>query len=280
LKKVSPQHFTRLTKSIFSLIIIVCGISIIFVFAPEFSTIKQYKNVLKTENKKQEKKTRETQQISKNIDTIIDINTANLKEFISIGLSKRQAYSILNYRKAGGIFHKENDIIKIYTIDSIAYLNIRDKIYCKTPTINKKIKSDKIEEKPKNIELNSADTTSLKTIKGIGSFRAQKIIEYGKRLGGYYQKQQLLEVYTIDSIAYSQIKELVYTDTTLISKINLNTVNFKELLKHPYVDYYIAKNIFSYLKIQGNIRRIEELRENNILSDEEFEKLRRYIATF
>lgn len=45
-----------------------------------------------------------------------------------------------------------------------------------------------------HIVLNTADTTALKTVPGIGSYYARKIIAYGQRLGGYVSVDQLDEI--------------------------------------------------------------------------------------
>ena len=48
------------------------------------------------------------------------------------------------------------------------------------------------------IELNQADTLTLKKIPGIGSTFARRIVGYRELLGGFYTVHQLAEVYGID----------------------------------------------------------------------------------
>ena len=45
-----------------------------------------------------------------------------------------------------------------------------------------------------HVVLNTADTTALKTIPGIGPYFARKIVQYGERLGGYVNIDQLDEI--------------------------------------------------------------------------------------
>ena len=47
------------------------------------------------------------------------------------------------------------------------------------------------------VELNTADTTILKKVPGIGSTFARRIIKYRELLGGFYDVSQLAEVYDI-----------------------------------------------------------------------------------
>ena len=103
------------------------------------------------------------------------------------------------------------------------------------------------------VEVNSADTSELIKIRGIGPVFASRILKYRKLLGGYYKKEQLLEVYGIDTAAFNNIENQIIIDTTLISKININTVEFKQALKHPYLKYEDVKAIF---KLRNGGRKI------------------------
>ena len=60
-------------------------------------------------------------------------------------------------------------------------------------------KSDKTDEM---VELNSADTTRLKQLRGIGSGYAKMIVAYREKLGGFYKTEQLLEVYKFPDETY------------------------------------------------------------------------------
>src|SRR6478736_5708739 len=48
-----------------------------------------------------------------------DPNSASMQQFDSLGLSERQAKSIVNYRTKGGKFRIKSDLKKIYGIDSV-----------------------------------------------------------------------------------------------------------------------------------------------------------------
>ena len=54
------------------------------------------------------------------------------------------------------------------------------------------------------VELNGADTTTLKKIPGIGSSFARRITKYRELLGGFHHIEQLAEVYGIDEERYSR----------------------------------------------------------------------------
>ena len=131
-------------------------------------------------------------------------------------------------------------------------------------------KSDKTDEM---VELNSADTTRLKKLRGIGSGYAKMIVAYREKLGGFYKTEQLLEVYKFPDETYQKIKHQLKVDTTLIKKISVNTVTVKELKSHPYISYYQALSIVENRELQVEMRYNclydmvvdEDLKEEDIL---------------
>lgn len=123
------------------------------------------------------------------------------------------------------------------------------------------------------VELNSADTTRLKQLRGIGSGYAKMIVSYREKLGGFYKAEQLLEVYKFPDETYKKIKNQLQVDTTLIRKIKVNTATVKELKSHPYISYYQALSIVENRELQVEMRYNslydmvvdEDLKEEDIL---------------
>lgn len=68
------------------------------------------------------------------------------------------------------------------------------------------------------IELNSADTTELKKLRGIGSKLSQRIVKYRTKLGGFTSKEQLKAVYGLSEETYEAILPHVWIDSTLSQK--------------------------------------------------------------
>ena len=130
--------------------------------------------------------------------------------------------------------------------------------------INKKVqqpKANSISSKAlvqKPVKLNSADTTELKSLPGIGSFFAKNIVDYRNKLGGFIEKEQLLEVYAFDSTRMSNIENLIIIDSIELRRININTDDFKTILRHPYIEYEDVKNIVNYRESKGMIKNWEQ----------------------
>src|SRR5690554_4349181 len=86
------------------------------------------------------------------------------------------------------------------------------------------------------ITLNTTDTTQWKKVPGIGSAYSSRIIKYRSLLGGFAHKEQLLEVYGIDSDMYSRISPYINEDSDH-TKLKINDLEFRDLLRHPYLNY-------------------------------------------
>ena len=93
------------------------------------------------------------------------------------------------------------------------------------------------------INLNTADSMALMTLRGIGAVYASRIIKYRNLLGGYYDKSQILEVYGITKETYSLFCDDITASADDIVKIPVNTASFKEILHHPYFDYDMVVKI-------------------------------------
>ena len=104
------------------------------------------------------------------------------------------------------------------------------------------------------VELNAADTTLLKRLRGIGSGYAKMIVNYRDKLGGFYCKEQLLEVYHFPQETYNRIESQVWVDTTYVHKMPINQLSIDALKRHPYIRYFQAKSLYDNRLKQPNQR--------------------------
>ncbi|NVO03454.1 MAG: helix-hairpin-helix domain-containing protein [Bacteroidetes bacterium] len=220
--------------------------------------------------------------IAKNKLQPFDFNPNNLPEaeWKKIGLTDKQIKSIKNYENKGGKFRKKEDVKKMYTISPTEYQILEP--YIQIPEENKdKFTSTKYEKKNyknfKVVELNSADTTDLITLKGIGASFARRIYNYRERLGGFYRKEQLMEIKYLDSLVFANIKDFVSVNKNLVTKINVNTATFEQLKKHPYIGYNIAISLINLRKIHGSFKKVEDIRLSVLIDDEKYRKIAPYV---
>ena len=95
----------------------------------------------------------------------------------------------------------------------------------------------------KRININTADSVELLSLKGIGSGRARLIIKYRTLLGGFVDIFQLLEVFNMPDSIFRQFQHDIYLGKNdNITPIQINIVEETRLWAHPYIRMY-AKQI-------------------------------------
>lgn len=209
-----------------------------------------------------------------------DPNSAQYDTLTALGLSGKQAGTLISYRKKGGRFYKPSDIKKIYGLDEttadrlIPYIRI-EKDTGRAANFQARIIGD--QKKTERIDLNRCDSAVLDRLPGLGPVLSSRIIKYRKLLGGYASVEQLKEVYGLNKVTYDLITEKVFADSSLITLININYADFKELSKHPYLDRYEIQSILKYKELKGPITNIFELVDNKVLTADKAKKISPYL---
>jgi len=207
-----------------------------------------------------------------------DPNQYSLEEWMNLGLSEKQAAVILKFTKHG--VRSNEDLKKIFVIsdelyllikDSTRYISVGEKVY--TPN------TDRLESKtPIKIDVNTATIDELMAVKGIGPFFAKQIIKLRDELGGFYSEAQLLDVWKMDQEKLQVISpSLLFTESKL-HQLNINTATVEELKTHPYISWNLANSIVKLRSQNGSFKRIEEVKKSVLMTDDLFEKLKRYLT--
>ena len=117
------------------------------------------------------------------------------------------------------------------------------------------------------IDLNTADTTLLKRVPGIGSSFARRIVKYRDLLGGYYVVEQLQEVYGMDRERY----DAIYPYFTVGTAVRSLTLTIDSISYHPYLSWRHKRALrrlleaeqpldWSHLMATGDFTRDDSLR--------------------
>lgn len=124
------------------------------------------------------------------------------------------------------------------------------------------------------IDVNTADTSILKKIPGIGSVISRNIVNYRNRLGGFYNTAQLLEVQYVDStlLKWFEVKSDIFR------KIRINKAGIDELRSHPYMDFYKAKAIIDFRRKRGSIDGMSQISMFEEFTEEDIDKLSHYFS--
>ncbi|MDB4924948.1 MAG: Helix-hairpin-helix motif protein [Mucilaginibacter sp.] len=204
---------------------------------------------------------------------VFNPNNLPAEQWKQLGLSGRQISIIKHYEAKGGRFNKKEDIQKIYGITADDYKRL-------APYINipgAEYTSDKLTP-GEVVEINSADSAKLTRIHGIGPAFAARIVAYRQRLGGFLSKEQLKEVYGIDTIKYAEIKNQVSINPARIVKIKINEVDFEGLRKFPYLTNKQTNAVIQYRNQHGNYQAVADMKNIVILDDGILRKIGPYLV--
>ena len=128
------------------------------------------------------------------------------------------------------------------------------------------------------IDINRADTLELQRLKGIGPSYARRIVSYRNKLGGFINIRQILEVWGVDTVLYNLIREHIIIKSDSVRKIDLNTISFKELLKHPYFPYELTRSLILYRQKNKLFRSLDDLNSVEGVNDSIFRKIKPYVS--
>lgn len=241
----------------------------------------------------------------------IDINTATVSDFKLLkGIGKVLSERIVKFRDAIGGFKNIAQLNEVYGIEDSLYFTLLDNIemskvekpaevleskpkeastlvMATEETSYKKIDSEPKVNKPAGpgkpklaviVDINKATAAEFQLLNGIGNFRAKEIVAQREKLGGFYKIEQLKEVYSFTDSLYNALKPQLNISTTKIKKININTVEFKTLLKHPYFDYNLTKHLVNFRENRKGLKSLEDLKESYLVDDKLYEKLTVYLT--
>lgn len=231
-----------------------------------------------------------------------DPNTADSTELLRLGLQPWQVRNIYRYRAKGGVYRKKEDFARLYGLTVKDYRRLEpyiriseDYLPASTlvgnarrtsfssgtsfPSSTSNYKKDSLRYPVKiregeHVVLNTADTSMLRKVPGIGAYYAKEIVRYGKWLGGYVHVSQLDE---IDNFPKEAKKYFVITDPHP-QKLSINKLTLQQLRRHPYINYYQAKAIVDYRRLHGDIKSLRDLRFSSDFTDEDIRRLEPYIA--
>lgn len=216
-------------------------------------------------------------------------NTASSEQLEELGMAPFMAKRIVNYRSKGGQFRKKEDLLHIYDFPSELYKQLEP--YIVLPEKMEVAKSTEGKERPSYpafqnnsnfqkivaFDINTADTTTLIRLKGIGSKLSMRILKYRDALGGFHSKAQFSEIFGLNSLALSQLTSYAEIRSP-VKKLAINTVTLEELSRHPYFrNRRMTQTIISYRQEHGSFRSEEDLKKTLVLDQAKLNALLPYL---
>lgn len=212
---------------------------------------------------------------------VFDPNGLPEKDWVRLGLSPAQAKVIKKYEAKVGKFESKEDVKKLFVISAERYAELEP--FIALPETAPKKSANDLQQFSKTkqkqiVELNTADSTDLIALDGIGPSFARRIIQYRERLGGFYSVNQLTEVFGIDQEHFDPIKNSLTADSSFIRKINVNTAQVSDLKKHPYFSPALANALVNYRKQHGPFRSVADIRGCNLVNGDLYRKIAPYLT--
>lgn len=129
-----------------------------------------------------------------------DPNTASTDDLQRLGFSQKQAQAIDNYRKKGGRFRRPEDFAKSFVVADSVFKRLEPWILIPL------------------LDINAADSAAFDALPGIGPYFAAKMVEHRIQIGGYSNKEQLLDIYNFDQERLDGLSDLITVGEYLLDE--------------------------------------------------------------
>ena len=227
-----------------------------------------------------------------------DPNTASKSDFLALGLSKKIANTIENYRNKGGRFYKKEDFKKIYGISENDFSRLKDHIVFEN---TKKSFSDfeQVIEREKVVELFEFDpnTVSREELTRLGL--SQKVINtmmnFRKKGGTFRKREDLSKIYGLSEEDFERLfpfikitnpeptNQLAKNEPKVAAEplesgvkftIEINTAAPEDWQKLKGIGPYYSKKICNFRDKLGGFISIEQIAETYGLPDSTYQKIK------
>ena len=222
-----------------------------------------------------------------------DPNTADSSMLVHLGLKPWQASNMLKYRAKGGRYRKAEDLKRLYGMTDSMYLALLPYVVIDTLAIDRwrdsvRMAADSVpryvsHKRDTILNLRTADTTELKMIKGIGSYRAKQIIRYREQLGGFVSVEQLREVKALqpllkDSLSTDSLLSHFFIDSVRVVPLKVNSIRVEQLQRHPYLSFEQARAIYELRRRKIHLKHLDQLRTLDCLTEQDIQRLHPYLS--
>ena len=288
-------------RAIYVLLVLmaVLVVAIVWTPAPEVQSVNVVAEadslVLSQKYNEEQKSFTKKERIQEEVSIVLtpfDPNLADSIEFLRLGLPSYVIKNVIKYRQKGGRFSTPESFARIYGLTEAKFKELQPYIYISEEFIKKPNRKTSAQERPKReekvdslqkpfkypegtlVDVNTADTTELKKIPGIGGGIACRIVAYRNRLGGFYTLDQLNEVefVTADLLKWFKL------EGDSVRKLPINRVGLDKLRAHPYINFYQAKVIVEYRRKKGEIKSLSQLALYEEFTEKDFKRLSAYIS--
>ena len=175
-------------------------------------------------------------------------NALDVEGWKRLGFTEKQSQVIVNYRdrQMKGNFKSLEDIKNCFVISKEKFDLLKPFIQIKVlenSIVNQSIK--KVESKTdfNNIDINKISYKQLLEF-GFEEKESSIFVGFRKKLGGFINEKQILEIYNIDKEKLQQLVHICKLDNSSVQKYTLIDAPEEWLQNHPYFKYSADKIIY------------------------------------
>lgn len=208
--------------------------------------------------------------------TYFDPNHLDLLGWQKLGFTEKQAQVIVNYRDRNlrGSFKSIEDVQRCFVISDEKFKELK-------PWIRISVKeSPKTTEKTEPISKTDFSQVDLNNITfkqliefGFDERGSSSFLGYRKRLGGFVNKQQILEIYNLDKNLAEKLISNSQLNATGITKYSITNAPEDFLKTHPYFRRYGDKIIYFRITFPSEKEIFKKIRA----TPEEIAKMKLYL---
>tara|TARA_B110000495_G_scaffold37283_1_gene29932 strand:- start:243 stop:1130 length:888 start_codon:yes stop_codon:yes gene_type:complete len=127
-------------------------------------------------------------------------------------------------------------------------------------------------------DINEATPYDFTLVKDVDEYLSERIIKYRSKLQGFSFPEQLFEVWGLEKeVADNILQVFSIQKKPRITKINVNTASFKEVLSNPYIDYELCVQIFGYKDEVAELQSISEIKNIEGFPIEKYDRIVLYL---
>jgi len=203
-------------------------------------------------------------------DTIYPFNPNYITDYrgYKLGMSIQEIDRLHAYRKKGKFVNSAEEFQQVtkvsndFIVKVSPYFKFPDWVKNKTSFTSEKFHKFLPKEKEKIVQkdINTASREDLIAVYGIGEKLADKILQEKEKFGCFVSMEQFQFIWGISPEALADLEKRFLVKTQIgIKKIAINELSQKELVKFPYFNYNLAKEIVIYRTMNNGIKNIDDL---------------------
>ncbi len=203
-----------------------------------------------------------------------------------LGMSTDEIDRLLAYRSEGKFVNSAQEFQLVTKVHSSwlakwsPYFKFPDWVNNKRKFASRHYEPTQFAGKPEKvkIDINLATQEELIKVYGIGPALSERILKMKEKLGCFVSMGQMQDVWGLsDDVVENLKKDFFVGEAVNLHKLRINEANFKELMRFPYFNYNLTKEIVTYRSMNNKIGSPDDLIKINGFPSEKINIISLYL---